>query len=104
MKMYSFTETDMQINANLVKDVLLRALENDGVIAEGEAVSLGSKYAVLVGKKGFFGQIYDKIRGRNDDEPFFTCVKFVEFYDEKSERFLDKTASEALEASEDIGC
>lgn len=70
---YTQTDADLQNNANLVKDLLLARLEQDGVV--GNAAKLSETYCVLLVRKGLFGRILDKFFGAGDDSVFFKIVK-----------------------------
>jgi hypothetical protein len=64
---YSLDVAGLTEAFNNVKDSLLDTMQRDGIIADAEA--LGGKYIVVVHKKGWFGQAYDKLFGKDDDKP-----------------------------------
>lgn len=60
---YQITDTlNLIENFNSVKEVLISALHNDGIISkEYDADLLKAEYIVVVKELGLFGKIYDKI-------------------------------------------
>lgn len=46
-------------HANVVKEVVLEGLEEEGFL-KGSAAEIGARYAVILHKKGWLGQFWDK--------------------------------------------
>jgi hypothetical protein len=76
---YSFTETDVQNNSNVVKEVVVRGLANEGLIDKDKIDEILNKYAVVVVKKGWLGRAIDKIFFKKDEKDAMklTLVKLV---------------------------
>lgn len=60
MIMYTLGSEDMTQNANIIKEVVLSGLENQGFLKPGQAKELGERYAIVMHKKGWLGQLWDK--------------------------------------------
>ncbi len=56
---YQLDEFDLTNHANMVKELLFTVLQKDGVIDDWEKES--EKYAVILVKKGWFGQVLDRV-------------------------------------------
>jgi hypothetical protein len=52
-------ENEMLKNANAVKEVVLWALEREGLLTK-PAAEIGERYAIVLHKKGWFGVLWDK--------------------------------------------
>lgn len=63
---YTLSLEELTGNANSIKEVLLNALDREGLLKE-PAETLNSKFAVVIHQKGFFGRVIDKLRGVSDD-------------------------------------
>ena len=76
---YSFTETDIQSNSNIVKEVVVRGLANDGFIDKDNVEDILNKYAIVVVRKGWLGKTIDKIFFNKDDKDAMklTLVKLI---------------------------
>jgi len=59
--MYIYTQDAEDVNkhANLIKEVILESLEREGLL-KGSAAEVGSRYAVMLHKKGWLGELWDK--------------------------------------------
>lgn len=62
MQLYTMETSDMQKNANVVKEALLGALEREGLLKES-AESIATKYAVVISKPGWLGTLFKRING-----------------------------------------
>jgi len=60
MIVYTTDPDEIQKNANTVKEVVLAALEREGFLKLGMALEIGEKYAVVLHKKGWFGEWFNK--------------------------------------------
>jgi hypothetical protein len=78
LKIYNVSELEMQKTANCVKDVLLRTLEHEGLLTD-TAEKIAGDYIVVIQNKGFFGQLFDKVRGvkDTDDNLLFRVVRII---------------------------
>jgi hypothetical protein len=72
MKMYSMNVTELQKNANAIKEHLLSWLEGEGIISSGKANELAEQYSVIVYEKGMLGKAVDKVLGVTEDD----CAHF----------------------------
>lgn len=61
ISMYSMTDSDMQIFANNVKDLLFNSLSDCGYLS-GDPEKLAGEYVIVVHKPGWFGRMFDQIR------------------------------------------
>lgn len=59
MDIYGQSLEDLNKHANLVKEVILESLEKEGFL-KAPATEIGSRYAVILHKKGWLGQFWDK--------------------------------------------
>ena len=59
--MYIYTQDleDINRHANLVKEVVLECLEREGLL-KATAADIGARYAVVLHKKGWLGEFWDK--------------------------------------------
>lgn len=73
---YSFTPTELQNAANVVKESVLTALERDGVIADSTA--LCERYAVVLVSRGWFGRVLDKVFGVEQGAVQFRLVRVLD--------------------------
>ncbi len=78
MKLHTLTLENLIEHSNLAKEVMLTALENDGILKEGEAETLSARYAVIVRQKGMLGKAWDKFRKVEDNCLSYTVLKIVE--------------------------
>lgn len=62
LNFYNQTLADIQHNANVVKDMLLSSLVEDGIISKDDS----EKYVVVVHKNGLFGILLEKLWGSTD--------------------------------------
>ncbi len=60
MYVYTLDSEDIQKNANVIKEVILKGLEHEGYIKSGDATKIGELYAIVLHKKGWFGEWFDK--------------------------------------------
>ena len=60
VQIYSMDIEDMNKNANIVKEALLAALEQDGLLKK-PAVEVAEEYAVVISKAGWFGKLWKKL-------------------------------------------
>lgn len=69
---------DIIRNANVVKEVVLLALEREGLLLK-PAAEIGPLYAVVLHKKGWFGQMWDKWFNATEKDTFkVVMVKIVQ--------------------------
>lgn len=59
MHIYTQDLEDMNKHANLVKEVVLESLEREGFL-KIPAAEIGARYAVILHKKGWLGELWDK--------------------------------------------
>jgi len=78
--MYVYTTDAQEINknANTIKEVVLNGLQREGVITKEKADEIASKYAIVMHKKGWLGQLWDKwFEGIKEDSFRITFVKII---------------------------
>jgi hypothetical protein len=61
-QLYTMETSDMQKNANIVKEALLGALEREGMLKESGEV-IASRYAVVISKPGWLGSVFKRMSG-----------------------------------------
>lgn len=67
MEIYSMDATDFTQHANQVKEILLDALERDGLLKES-AANIAVTYAVVVSKPGWLGSLWKRLTNNKDDK------------------------------------
>lgn len=76
MELYSLSTEDMIQNANGAKEVLLQALERDGVILNADELS--KKYVIVFKPRGMFGKLWDAFtKSEKHDGHLVQCLKRV---------------------------
>lgn len=60
MIVYTLDAEDMLKNANVIKEVVLNGLEAQGFLKPGQAKEIGEQYGVVLHKKGWMGEFWDK--------------------------------------------
>ena len=58
----------LTVIANGVKEGLMQALVGEGIMSREEALYVASNYTVVITKKGWLGQLFDRVRGVRDGE------------------------------------
>lgn len=78
MTLYSMDIEQLTSNLNVAKEMLLEALEREGLL-KGSAKEIGEKYAVIIHKRGWLGSLWAKwFEGLKDEAGFrVTLVKIV---------------------------
>ena len=78
MHLYTLDVDDMQKNANIIKECVLVGLEREGLL-KGAAADIGTRYAVVLHKKGWFGQFLEKLFDGIKEGSFkITFVKIID--------------------------
>ena len=67
---YSYTENDIQANANAALACTLAGLTREGILTEEQANDIASNYVIIINKKGFFTKLWEKATGIQDDMAF----------------------------------
>lgn len=67
LKLYKFTETELQTMANEIKDMLLQRLEKAKLLKESMDY-IGAKYVFVLHEKGWLGRIFEKYFNRENNE------------------------------------
>jgi hypothetical protein len=73
---WTFSPEELTSNANLVKEVIVSALESEGLLLR-PASEICERYAVLHVKRGLLGRIYDILRKEKEDVRLYKVVKIV---------------------------
>jgi len=76
MFLSQMTDEQLTMNANQIKDVVLEALDQEGLLKKS-AEEIGSEYAVVIHRKGFFGRFIDKMLHVQGERLHITVVKMV---------------------------
>lgn len=78
MGMYTVEAEDYTRNANVIKEVLLQALERDGLLTK-KASEIAASYAVVARKRGWFGMLFKRLAGEEpkDDNIIVDVLKVV---------------------------
>lgn len=63
MNAYNFDDGELQEFLNAAKEQLLEQLEEDHILPPGASEKLAAQYVLALRSKGWFGKIYDKLRG-----------------------------------------
>ena len=66
-------------NANLIKECLVKAMKVDGLLTQDQADDVAENWAVIMKPKHFLGKIWDKILGDDEDVMKVQIVKRVKF-------------------------
>ncbi len=75
MNMYSYTELDLQRQANEIKEAALQFLEKEGLLRDS-AEDIASKYLFIITKPNCFGYLFDKVFNvKKDDKIEYRIVK-----------------------------
>lgn len=75
--LYSFDSEEMLKNANVVKDIVLGALEREKLLTKS-AAEIGEKYAIVLHQRGWFGRFWNKwFEGTKEDALQVHFVKIV---------------------------
>jgi hypothetical protein len=77
--MYSYTTggvEDLTVKCNLVKEVLLEALERDGLLKK-LATEIARDYAVILAEPGWLGRLFRKIAGEKEGSISIRIMKVV---------------------------
>ena len=79
--MHSSTPTlhTRAIEANKVKELIIRTMVTEGYISREKAEDFLSKYTVIEHKKGFLGQTIDRLLLKNcsDSDSFYRIAKLL---------------------------
>lgn len=77
--MYTVHKSNIQEltkDCNVVKEVLLEALERDGLLKK-PASEISENYAVILAASGWFGRLFRKLTGEKDQVVTVVIVKSV---------------------------
>ncbi len=78
-KVYMYGPAELTETANQVKEILLETLEREGLLAEGtDAQTIAATYAVICYTPGWFGKVWEKVRGTTSDTWRFAILKTTE--------------------------
>lgn len=72
---YLLSEAGITANLNSGKELLIEALLADNVICEDTARLIMTEYALIVVRKNWLGEMWDKLRGVKDDGAKIRVVK-----------------------------
>lgn len=67
---------DLTKNCNLVKEILLSALERDGLLKK-PAAEICQDYAVVLAEPGWLGRLFRKVTGEKDGDLQIRILKSV---------------------------
>jgi len=59
MLIYTQDVEDINRHGNIVKEVVLEGLEREGFL-KAPAAEIGARYAIIIHKKGWLGELWDK--------------------------------------------
>jgi len=82
MSTFTYTldnDQDIQINANIAKDILIDALEKEGLL-RGDASEIKQSYSIILHKKNILGGAIDRLLkklGYNIDNSHFIVQKMI---------------------------
>lgn len=77
MNIYGQDLEALNKHANIIKEVVLEGLEREGLL-KAPAAEVGARYAVILHKKGWLGQFWDKwFTGINEGSFKISFVKIV---------------------------
>lgn len=76
MIIYSFDVGDITKNSNTVKEVLLAALERDGLLTK-PAVDVAANYAVVIYEQSWMGKLFSKVTGGDEKSLKIQVMKIV---------------------------
>ncbi len=86
LQLHQYTVTDITHLANQAKEVLLKGLEEEGLLTT-PADELSGSYSVIVHERGTLGRLWDKMLGQDDSVDLrFAVVKNVLPLPEKEEK------------------
>ncbi len=75
---YTYYNTEEQTTelANLAKELIIKALGDEGLL-NGDPEKIAQEYVIVTYKKGRFGLIWDKFRGVKEEGTYLTILKGV---------------------------
>lgn len=76
-KMYSTSDEGLTKTLNQTKELFLMAMVTEGIIDQNKANEM-NKYCVVAQPRNFFGRIYDKLFGMEENETRYTIVKIIQ--------------------------
>lgn len=68
---------DKAAEANKVKEIVLRALVQEGYLAKEKADDFLSKYAIIEHRKGWLGTIIDKLLPKDSKSSYYRIIKIL---------------------------
>lgn len=69
------TETDLTKICNQSKELFVSAMVNNGFLTKEQGKEIKENYAIIVKKKGWLGEMWDKVRGAEEDGMQLAVVK-----------------------------
>jgi len=78
--LYTYDENQLSGLVNQAKEVLMEALVAEEKIDEKCASEVIKHYAIVICRKGWFGRVFDKVRGMKEDNLSILVVKACELY------------------------
>ena len=75
---WNFDTTELTLEINKVKDIVIEGLEREGLFKEGViGDNLKANYAIVIKEKGMFGKLWDKYRRIENKGFMLNMVKTV---------------------------
>lgn len=72
---YSMSRESLTVELNKGKELFITSMLNEGII-NNEQYEQIKNYSIVLGKKGFFGSLWDKLFKKNDEDYYF-IVKII---------------------------
>ena len=68
MKVWEYTEKDINETTNIGRELTLDVLLKDGIITEDQYTMYSEGYVIILIERGWFGKAIDKVFFRNEEE------------------------------------
>ena len=75
MMAYTFTESDLTEICNQAKEILVESMAVNGFITDDQCDEINQTYAIVVKRKGWFGKMWDKLHGADENSVQIAVVK-----------------------------
>lgn len=72
---YTLTENDLTKLCNQVKELFVESLVVNKFLTNEQSIKIKENYAVIIKKKNWFGVMWDKVRGAEEDGMQIAIVK-----------------------------
>lgn len=71
---YTMNENSITEIANQARELFIESLVGEGYLTQEQGRELASNYVITVRRKGWWGRLYDKIKGTTSDDGIYIEV------------------------------